>query len=131
MTVQAQTSILASTLVLVLILASGLGCRGTEETIEYINATGKRIEVTVDGSFVFSLEPGQRHGYRTRDVFLPDRVQACSGDALIHDETITWEELKNNDFTYVIDGTLESPPDPSRPPQQSAATFRTSAASPC
>jgi hypothetical protein len=97
-------------------MISSVGCRGKEKTVEYVNGTEESLEVTVDGDYLFSLQPGQRRTFRTRDVFLPDRIQAYSGNALIHDETITWEELEHNNFTYVIDGTIESPPDPSRPP---------------
>ncbi len=102
---------LASVSLVLVALAMSVGCHGPEEGVVYVNATDEVIVVTIDDFTLTTLEAGQESvKYATRKNLLPDRVRAYSGDKLIHDHTVTWEELEANDFRYVIDGTIEPSP---------------------
>ncbi len=111
-----------ATVVLLAALTLVLGCHGREVGIVYVNDTEDILEVTIDGSPIFTLWPGEEREHRTREPFLPDRIQAYSGNQLAHDDTVTWDELDANDFRYVIDGTIEPLVETSTPNTSSSKT---------
>lgn len=82
--------------------------------------------MTLDGLPLATFQPGESREFATRENNLPDRIRAYSGDVLVHDQTVTWEELEANDFRYVIDGTIEPPVETPRTsaPQRRGAPSR-------
>ncbi len=111
---------LTASVALLVALALSAGCHGPEEGVVYVNATDETIVVTIDDFTLTTLEAGQESvKYARRKNLLPDRMRAYSGDVLVHDQTVTWEELEANDFRYVIDGTIEPPVETSTPSSSS------------
>jgi hypothetical protein len=92
-----------------LLLAVGLGCDDFP-AVHYENRTSEAVRVFYGDDFVTQVEPGQNIGISSReDLWTPNvRVLALDGTVLL-DASITWDELKEMDFTIVILGPGASP----------------------
>jgi hypothetical protein len=82
-------------------------CSGTEKGVTFVNATQQTLSVTEHGLPLTTMNPGERKEFLARKSLYPARIQAYAGDQLVHDHTVTWEELEANNFVYVINGTID------------------------
>jgi hypothetical protein len=82
-------------------------CSGTEKGVTFVNATQQTLTVTEHGLPLTTMNPGERKEFLARQSLYPARIQAYNGDHLVHDHTVTWDELQANNFVYVINGTID------------------------
>jgi hypothetical protein len=115
MLIAARALTFTASLVLLACAVLSAGCDSTEHGVTYVNATQQTLSVTEDGLPFTTLEPGKSAIFQERESLLPDRIQAFSGDKLVHDHTVTWHELEANNFVYVINGIIDQPTGTSAP----------------
>ena len=85
----------------VILFASCATPRG--QPVTYRNETRLTLTVTNDDFLLTTLAPGQSRSITTKESLLPDRVRAYDDrNALVFDQTFTWEELKAARFLVVI-----------------------------
>ena len=97
-----------ASIVLLTCAVLGTGCQDSaEKGITFVNATQQTLLLAENGVQFTTLMPGQSAVFQGRESLFPERFQAYNGDQLVHDHTVTWDELKANNFVYVINGTID------------------------
>jgi hypothetical protein len=96
-----------TSIALMLCVFISAGCSVTEHGVTYVNATQQALSVTEHGLPLKAMQPGERAIFQEQKSLFPARIRAFSGDQLIHDGIVTWEELEANNFVYVINGTID------------------------
>jgi hypothetical protein len=105
-----------TTSIVLLSAVLGTGCEDSaEKGITFVNATQQTLSLAENGIQFTTLMPGKSAVFRGRESLFPERFQAYNGDQLVHDHTVTWDELQANNFVYVIDGTIDQPTETAAP----------------
>jgi hypothetical protein len=63
--------------------------------------------VTEHGLALVELDPGRSAILQERKSLFPATIKAYSNGQLVHEHVVTWNELEENNFVYVIDGTID------------------------
>jgi hypothetical protein len=73
------------------------------QPVTYRNETRLTLTVTNDDFLLTTLAPGQSKSITTKESLLPDRIRAYDDrNALVFDQTFTWENLQAARFLVVI-----------------------------
>lgn len=89
-----------------LLLVLSAGCEEDGHNVRYVNQTDIAVDVFVGNGeleHVLTLQPGETKTSGELTSLWPGRVVAHRGDgSTIFSEQVTWEELRQRDFTVVI-----------------------------
>lgn len=89
-----------------LLLVLSAGCEEEGHNVRYVNQTGITVDVFVGNGeleYVLTLQPGETKTSGELASLWPGRVVAQRSEgSIVYSEEVTWERLKQRDFTVII-----------------------------